>query len=66
MSMTGGKVILPDANIQPIASKDVASFIADIALGKPANRILEIGGPDKFNVVAWSNNMNRRRIRTMK
>jgi uncharacterized protein YbjT (DUF2867 family) len=53
MSMADGKVILPDANIQPIASKDVASFMADVALSKPVNRILEIGGPDKFNMVAW-------------
>jgi uncharacterized protein YbjT (DUF2867 family) len=53
MSMTDGKVILPDANIQPIASKDVASFMADVAVSKPVNRILEIGGPDKFNMVVW-------------
>lgn len=53
MSITDGKVILPDANIQPIASKDVASFMADVALSKPVNRILEIGGPDKFNMVEW-------------
>lgn len=53
MSMADGKVVLPDANIQPIASKDVASFMAEVALAKPANRILEIGGPDKFSMSTW-------------
>ncbi|GAB2810027.1 SDR family oxidoreductase [Ferruginibacter profundus] len=53
MSMVDGKVLLPDANIQPIASKDVAAFMAQTALAKPANTILEIGGPEKFNITAW-------------
>lgn len=53
MSMANGKVVLPDANIQPIASKDVASFVAKTALAKPANAILEIGGPEKFDMAAW-------------
>lgn len=46
MGMVNGKVILPAANIQPIASKDVAAFMAKTALEKPANKILEIGGPE--------------------
>lgn len=53
MSVTNGKVILPAANIQPIASKDVASFMAEKALEKPVNKILEIGGPEKFDMTAW-------------
>jgi uncharacterized protein YbjT (DUF2867 family) len=53
MSMAEGSIVLPDANIQPIASKDVASFMAETVLGKPANKILEIGGPEKFNMAAW-------------
>ncbi|MBS1520495.1 MAG: SDR family oxidoreductase [Bacteroidetes bacterium] len=53
MSMVGEKVVVPDANIQPIASKDVASFVAETALAKPANKIIEIGGPDKFPITAW-------------
>ena len=53
MSMVDGKVIVPAANIQPIASKDVASFVAEKALEKPANKILEIGGPEKFDMAAW-------------
>ena len=53
MSMTDGKVIVPAANIQPIASKDVASFMAETALEKPANKTLEIGGPEKFDIAVW-------------
>jgi len=53
MSMADGKVVLPDANIQPIASKDVAAFVAQTALAQPANKILEIGGPDKSEMTAW-------------
>lgn len=53
MSTDGDKVVVPDANIQPIASKDVAAFMAKTTLGQPANKILEIGGPEKFNMAAW-------------
>jgi uncharacterized protein YbjT (DUF2867 family) len=53
MSIADGKVVVPDANIQPIASKDVASFVAQTALSAPANKILEIGGPDKFPITSW-------------
>jgi uncharacterized protein YbjT (DUF2867 family) len=53
MSMADGKVIVPAANIQPIASKDVASFMAKTALEKPANKTLEIGGSEKFDIAVW-------------
>lgn len=53
MGAVDGKIMLPDANIQPIASKDVASFLAETATGSPARKILEIGGPEKFNMAAW-------------
>lgn len=53
MSLADGKVVVPDANIQPIASRDVALFVAETALAEPANKILEIGGPDKFAIAAW-------------
>jgi uncharacterized protein YbjT (DUF2867 family) len=59
MSMMEGKVVVPDANIQPIASKDVAAFVAEVALGQPANKTLEIGGPDKFNMVSWVKQYDR-------
>lgn len=53
MSLADGKVAVPDANIQPIASKDVVAFMAQVALGQPADRILEIGGPEKFPMAGW-------------
>src|ERR1700761_1632893 len=53
MCMAGEKVIVPDANIQPIASRDVAAFTAKTVLAEPANKILEIGGPEKFPIVEW-------------
>lgn len=48
-----GKVLVPDANIQPIASKDVVAFMAQCAIAAPANKILEIGGPQKFEMSKW-------------
>lgn len=54
MSTTaGGEVVLPKANIQPIASQDVAAFMASTALAPAANATLEIGGPDKLDMAAW-------------
>lgn len=53
MSTVDGKVSVPDAHIQPIASKDVVSFLAKTALSQPANSILEIGGPEKFDMREW-------------
>jgi uncharacterized protein YbjT (DUF2867 family) len=53
MGMADGKVLVSAANIQPIASKDVAAFMAKAALEKPANKILEIGGPEKFDMAVW-------------
>lgn len=48
-----GKVRLSDAFIQPIASAEVAAFVAKIAIEKPANKILEIGGPQRFQLDEW-------------
>lgn len=53
MSLNENTVVLPDAKIQPIASKDVAAFMAGIAVAQPANRILEIGGPEKLPMETW-------------
>lgn len=53
MSTSRGTVKLSDAFIQPIASADVAAFLAGIATEKPANKILEIGGPERFRIDEW-------------
>lgn len=45
-SMVDGKVHLPSALIQPIASDDVADAVTDAALAAPTNGIVEVGGPD--------------------
>jgi uncharacterized protein YbjT (DUF2867 family) len=39
-------VCVPDANMQPIASDDVANAIARLIERSPANAILEVGGPE--------------------
>ncbi|MYS55128.1 LysR family transcriptional regulator, partial [Streptomyces sp. SID6013] len=44
----GDTVRLPATPIQPIAAKDVAAEVADVAVGAPLNGIRNIGGPDVF------------------
>ncbi|MFE5604727.1 SDR family oxidoreductase [Streptomyces coelicoflavus] len=44
----GDTVRLPATPIQPIAAKDVAAAVADVAVGAPLNGIRNIGGPDVF------------------
>lgn len=53
MSTAGEKVKLSTALIQPIASAEVASFLAKTAIEKPANVIIEIGGPERFQLNEW-------------
>ncbi|WP_261511866.1 SDR family oxidoreductase [Chryseobacterium paludis] len=53
MSTSEGKVKLSDAFIQPIASADVATFLVKVAVEIPANKILEIGGPEQFRIDEW-------------
>jgi uncharacterized protein YbjT (DUF2867 family) len=50
LSMQGGKVRLPPVMFQPMAADDVASALADVALGPPVNGILEIAGPEPFRL----------------
>ncbi len=53
MSTLNEKVYLPTAYIQPIASKEVAGFLAKTVLAEPANVAIEIGGPEKFRMNDW-------------
>lgn len=46
----GEQIHMSPAETQPISSDDVASFMADIALLKPANTIIEIAGPELFSL----------------
>jgi uncharacterized protein YbjT (DUF2867 family) len=44
----GDSVRLPATPIQPIASKDVAGAVAEVAVGAPLNGIRNIAGPEIF------------------
>ncbi|MFB7213226.1 SDR family oxidoreductase [Streptomyces sp. NPDC056255] len=46
----GDTVRLPATPIQPIASKDVAGAVAEVATGAPLNGIRNIAGPEIFNL----------------
>lgn len=43
-----GEVRAPDALIQPIAAQEVAAEMAKVAVGKPRNGHVDVGGPDKI------------------
>jgi uncharacterized protein YbjT (DUF2867 family) len=47
-STDGNDVRLPHVQFQPMAAEDVASALVEVALGEPANGLIEIGGPDRF------------------
>jgi len=53
MSTKGNKAYLSDAYIQPIASAEVAAFLASIVTANPALSTLEIAGPQKFHMNEW-------------
>ncbi|MCO6050236.1 SDR family oxidoreductase [Mesorhizobium sp. RP14(2022)] len=46
-SVDGDRLIVPDADLQPIAAADVAAALADVALAPPRNATIEIAGPDR-------------------
>jgi uncharacterized protein YbjT (DUF2867 family) len=50
LSTVGGKVHLPPALIQPMASEDVAAAVGRVVAGEPLNGIREIGGPEQFRL----------------
>jgi uncharacterized protein YbjT (DUF2867 family) len=43
-------VLLPPALVQPEAADDVASALADIAVGSPLNDTVELAGPEAFRL----------------
>ena len=46
----GDTVRLSPAMMQPIVSDDVAAILADIAVGQPLNRTVDIAGPEKIRM----------------
>ncbi|MCY1145445.1 NAD(P)H-binding protein [Actinoplanes sp. Pm04-4] len=43
----GGVIVLPAADLQPIAAADVAGALADVVTGEPAGGVAEIAGPER-------------------
>jgi uncharacterized protein YbjT (DUF2867 family) len=50
ISVVDGKVHVPPVLFQPMAADDVASAVGKVAVGPPANGIVEIGGPEQFRI----------------
>jgi uncharacterized protein YbjT (DUF2867 family) len=46
----GDTVRLPPSLFQPMAAEDVATAVADAALARPVNGMVEIAGPDTFRI----------------
>ncbi|MEQ7009351.1 SDR family oxidoreductase [Actinopolymorpha sp. B17G11] len=44
----GDTVRVPAANLQPIAAKDVAAAVTEVAVSDPVNGVFEIAGPEKI------------------
>jgi uncharacterized protein YbjT (DUF2867 family) len=44
----GDTIRVPAASIQPVAAEDAAGFVSRIAVGKPANGIVEVAGPRPY------------------
>jgi uncharacterized protein YbjT (DUF2867 family) len=42
-----GRIVVPDADFQPIAAADVAAALVDVAQAAPLNGRVDIAGPDK-------------------
>ncbi|MFE4969477.1 SDR family oxidoreductase [Streptomyces sp. NPDC056660] len=46
----GDTVRLPDAKIQPVVSDDVAAAVARATVGAPVDGVVEVGGPEAFQL----------------
>jgi uncharacterized protein YbjT (DUF2867 family) len=46
-------VHVSDAPMQPMAADDVAATLADVAVGSPANGVLEVAGPEALSMAAF-------------
>ena len=46
-------VHVPNAPMQPMAADDVAAALADVAVGSPANDMLEVAGPESLSMAAF-------------
>lgn len=46
----GDLLRLPPAAMRPVAAREVAAFLAELAAGNPLRDIVEIGGPEQFGI----------------
>ena len=49
----GDTVRLSTAPMQPLAADDVATALADVAVGAPLNATIELAGPEKMSIAAF-------------
>jgi uncharacterized protein YbjT (DUF2867 family) len=49
----GETVRLPTAPMQPVAADDVAAALADVAVGAPADAVVELAGPERGSVAEF-------------
>jgi uncharacterized protein YbjT (DUF2867 family) len=49
-SVDGETIHLAPVFVQPESADDVAAALADVAVGEPANGIVELGGPEQFRL----------------
>ena len=49
-STSGGRLVVPDADFQPIAAIDVVKAHAEIALAAPRNAVVDIAGPERASI----------------
>src|SRR5215469_14927813 len=50
VSTQGNTVRLPTVLIQPMAADDVATGLGQVAVGQPVNGMVDIGGPEQFQL----------------
>jgi uncharacterized protein YbjT (DUF2867 family) len=50
---SGNEVHISDVLFQPIASDDVAAFVANAAVSAPVNGTIEIAGPERLNMAEF-------------
>ncbi len=61
ISASNGEIRLPHVRFEPMAADDVGRAVAGIALRAPANRVVEIAGPEPF----WLDELVQRRLRAL-
>ncbi|MEU7739060.1 NAD(P)H-binding protein [Nonomuraea sp. NPDC049158] len=61
-----GVATIPPLLVQPIAPADVADILAEIALGEPRGRYVDVAGPDPQDLVDMARRTNEARGRTVK